>query len=59
MEGGRKDKMQRKSKEGRIGVKQKWIEGWNQGQKEAGKIEGMKEQEMNGVAFLALSFYDL
>lgn len=41
--------MQRNIKEGRIGERQKWMEQWNQGQKEAGEIEGMKEQEMNGV----------
>lgn len=52
MDGGRNDEMLRNSKEGRTGVTQNWMEGCSQGEKEARKIGGMKEQEMNGLTAL-------
>lgn len=63
MDGGKKDKREGNSEEGRISVRQKWMEGGMESGTERGRKDRRNERARDewrdgAVAFLALSFYD-
>lgn len=63
MDGRSEDKMEGNSREGRIGVRQKWMEGGmgpgtERGMKDRANERARDEWRDGAVAFLALSFYD-